>query len=1613
MAQQLSSADLSAALNERIKQQHEQRLAAESYSGLGGFLASALSAAGPEFVGLSPEKSDALRRWEGEHRIANFMSDLLGFGASYGALTAATGGVGAAGGLGALGRIPRVAKGANRALGAMKGTGTVGGELLAAGSKEMLRFAPVEAARLGLAGAVGDPGVVASHLPINMLAIGGIGAAFKGARMMMPFNSPTLRSEGLIADLHPEYRPFRRNQLRLEQLYELRARDLAEGKMSPELDNAYKIAIEGAPAAGGTEFPGLKRQIAEELPQTKVRAAVRQINGTEKVQRKLNELFKLTPLAARKYFTSRFLNHRKGGVVNTPKGHAALAEVLEALPDEAFAHMQFPRLIDTNKVTGSKAQQQAQLRAIERAQEGFDLINRYPVDREFKNMLKVVTGERAAKKRVCYDCVAGAIAKRKNPTDRVQIIDRAHRNSSYPYMDHMRLVDKNGKVIQDNWKAWHVKDEGKKLLYKKEEIPTHRTVTVDTIDGPKVTDYVVSAEFPANLLLTKSKDPAAIRWTKVESLFEDASHLGDLSYYKELESGMFVVLKRTGENKGIIFKTDNLGVFSELAKETPARMGAELWATGPEYNISTVLKDLGPLADELKDLMKAYPRYLDLTGRTPGETLEKLANVLSPATRQQGKRVTRYLRESFKKGFAPWLHVTSSSPAAVRLSSIGRQISSIFNAAATREFGGKVTMEMLEEQIKAGTSKAPIRNILGKALPTKGGMHKRIQQLSEEDFNKLHLVLAKNLSGKELSRKEFSAELIGFVKALQRLDDRTVKRLMAVQNWTGAHDFTPLARHMMMARLWTGSFRVRIVDAHGNFLGMGSGKTPAAAVADAKEVAATANRLLAETGTVQHLRAPKPQRLEEVRRELSTAGELGPKGKAWAHDPLAGPGEAIFERAGGGSVLVRRAEGSRSRVVFEAAVPEGPATLGKYSTPKEAAEAIERHLTGKGTKGPIEAQTWEVLQHGQDEDLLVALDPQTGLSTNPTAVEAMDRAFGEVLEKKVMRWRERKGAIGYQHYHKPLKRREVEEMVLGNLITSYRYMSSKIRDKLFEGEMAQLSMVNPSMAKEVQKRFARLDGVSGPITKQINKSVDALMAPIMGPKAATRISGAVTNAMFRLTLTAGDVGFPAVNAMTFLQTVYPEIALVRDLPREALQHLYSSSIVATKNGLESFSHVSPRKITNMAWKNLFSSSSGKNPELLHMIQRAGNEGIVSPRFVEEYLGKLQEHAGWNKNNIGESFYEFIKAMDSYMAGKSEQVSRLHAFLTGNIVGEMIMPSLKGEGLYNFAREFTERTMFLYNQAGRATAFTGPIGSAVGLFKNWPLHYLGNLAGMVGAGFRYGTWKPLAWSMIGTGTVAGIGGVPFFGLANMASEILSDDSLMNNLYNYMGYAEADPLSQRAIDSLYYGLPAFVGITFQGRAEAPSSHLMRDINQLGSMVAMDRAVASYRALGEFYSTWEVTGQNPLRNPRVQSQMARAFLPRTLYRSMQRTAQGAIKSLNTGSPLISDVGPFEHIWYSLGVTSTDIQRARDIQQHYYDNEESLGAMTSQFGQMLADARLAGDYRRRQELWKQAILVHNLPMDKLSASERAHYRHRTRPDSASQLSQRSQMEQRQIYGR
>ena len=75
------------------------------------------------------------------------------------------------------------------------------------------------------------------------------------------------------------------------------------------------------------------------------------------------------------------------------------------------------------------------------------------------------------------------------------------------------------------------------------------------------------------------------------------------------------------------------------------------------------------------------------------------------------------------------------------------------------------------------------------------------------------------------------------------------------------------------------------------------------------------------------------------------------------------------------------------------------------------------------------------------------------------------------------------------------------------------------------------------------------------------------------------------------------------------------------------------------------------------------------------------------------------------------------------ACECERLSRVHAFTSGWIMGRDVVGLVDEERLYQFAKEFTEKTMFGYTTADRPGIFTTPLGSATDLFKTWMMNHM--------------------------------------------------------------------------------------------------------------------------------------------------------------------------------------------------------------------------------------------------------------------------------------------------
>ena len=221
----------------------------------------------------------------------------------------------------------------------------------------------------------------------------------------------------------------------------------------------------------------------------------------------------------------------------------------------------------------------------------------------------------------------------------------------------------------------------------------------------------------------------------------------------------------------------------------------------------------------------------------------------------------------------------------------------------------------------------------------------------------------------------------------------------------------------------------------------------------------------------------------------------------------------------------------------------------------------------------------------------------------------------------------------------------------------------------------------------------------------------------------------------------------------------------------------------------------------------------------------------------------------------------------------------------------------------------------------------------------------------------GNFAPLLWSAAGTAAMAGGRGLPGYGAANAFARMMTDKPLQQSVYESFGYNDADPLGQKLLDTTFYGLPALFGVTLLNRSAAPGAEMVRDANMLFSIAGLDRARFFGRALGDSVDKFFATGQHPVNSQGTRDLWLRALAPRTLYRFLQVTEDGALKSMNSGRQLISDVSFPERLANALGFTPLSFQRYYDASAEGFRRQDILRGQISTFGELVKEGWDARD--------------------------------------------------------
>lgn len=525
------------------------------------------------------------------------------------------------------------------------------------------------------------------------------------------------------------------------------------------------------------------------------------------------------------------------------------------------------------------------------------------------------------------------------------------------------------------------------------------------------------------------------------------------------------------------------------------------------------------------------------------------------------------------------------------------------------------------------------------------------------------------------------------------------------------------------------------------------------------------------------------------------------------------------------------------------------------------------------------------------------------------------------------------------------------------------YQANLSVNNLFQRDIDRLAIEDPLSHKILTGRLNDLAGHHSPFGQLQNQVADRVLAPIMGTNSASKIVRYTNSAMWHLQLGAGKLSYPITNALTFLQTVMPEVAFITSAAPERLASKYTYFAAGGEKGtLGSLGVLSPLVLMKDSMVQMRKPSA----ELMKNFERAINEGVIDPRLVEDYIGSSATKLRDLRSAISgpEGFVNWMRAASEFMPAQSERLSRGHAFTVGHIVAKDYMQMADPDAVYRFAKQFAEHTMFLYGTADRPRALTTPIGSFFGLFKNWMANYGASMLEYTGEGLLHGNWSPLLWQTAGTFATGGLAATPMMMAADGFAEMFTGKDMLELTYDaFQGENEW------AANGLMYGLPAaLTGASMYSMTSTPLANPMRDANQLFSIAHMDRLEYFKKAMGYGMGHWFATGRPPGDDPRFWEQLARATMPVSIYRPIAAAQDTMINSLSSGYPVIKDVSLMDRMWYALGFNPVDLDHAFNVADKLYASQEQRSAHTARLGEAFADAQLRGDSKTMDYILRQA---------------------------------------------
>lgn len=669
--------------------------------------------------------------------------------------------------------------------------------------------------------------------------------------------------------------------------------------------------------------------------------------------------------------------------------------------------------------------------------------------------------------------------------------------------------------------------------------------------------------------------------------------------------------------------------------------------------------------------------------------------------------------------------------------------------------------------------------------------------------------------------------------------------------------------------------------------------------------------------------------------------------------------------------------------------------VGSLAGAKKEAQAVIDEAAARGVTWKLKGDVQHAVAVGPNELEALSDFVSKSFSHNPDSADIVRDAMRKLMIARGNKkpgmltgtpgsFKERGGAAG-----SPDLERMTTDEILGSLETHYkqlmRFGAYHVWKQRYMPVALKMQSSNPTLFADLQRKAHQFMGIEGQLTKVQNQILQPVLGPLLGNKAATKIAQATNATMYQWNLAILNPTFALLNLLTPLQTVAPWVKMMTSVSEEqAAKYMMMVPTVdqlGRPRGQAGVLH--PMKVLKQAMGSL------RNPadDLKQFQQQALTDGTLLPQHYDAFAGAQSEGArtladAWKEGGM----VDFLKKGSNWMADKSEQLSRMTAFNAAYHLGKDFF-RLEGDQLYRFTQQGVRATMYGYSVIDRSRMFTGPIGSMFGLFKNWQMHFMGNMMEYAGLA-RQGNFGPLMWQGGAALALGGLGATPLKamadGLANYASD--TPDSYLWLQENW----------QDSADEIYFGLPAFLGASLQASSTIPGTDVRNEASNLMNFVIWERAKAAGKAIGDAWTLADQTGENPLMNDNSRDALIAAFGPRAMFRASSATEGDYIRSMGTGYPSVRGLDPSTKILYSLGLNQVEIDRHQVAGKQLWKQQEAMRTAVSNLGIAYAEAQMEGDTDSMQRVIDQTLMS-GIPLSSVMKSAQTRVRRETTGDSLS----------------